>query len=162
MSRSEINMSELADRMRITAKAVERGATNTIRAGAKATVRALIQTTPVDTGAAVSNWRVGLNFTPKGIIQPHSPGKKGSTARANKDAAISAAENVINKFTSRKGEASKRIYIINNSPYINRLNQGYSKQAPAGFVEAAVAAGLRKMKDKGLMNLQSFSSGGDE
>ncbi len=39
----------------------------------------------------------------------------------------------------------QKIYITNNLPYIRRLNDGYSKQAPAGFVERAVLIG-RKMR----------------
>jgi hypothetical protein len=31
------------------------------------------------------------------------------------------------------------IYITNNTPYIGKLNDGYSKQAPARFVELAAA-----------------------
>lgn len=36
----------------------------------------------------------------------------------------------------------KSIFIVNNQPYSTRLNAGHSTQAPAGFVEQAVADGV--------------------
>ncbi len=32
-----------------------------------------------------------------------------------------------------------RLFLSNNVPYISRLNDGSSGQAPAGFVQAAIA-----------------------
>jgi hypothetical protein len=38
------------------------------------------------------------------------------------------------------------IHITNNLPYIVPLNQGHSKQAPAAFVETAVAKGIQHLQ----------------
>lgn len=40
------------------------------------------------------------------------------------------------------------IYITNHAPYIDVLNDGYSKQAPARFVEAAVEYGMQVVRSK--------------
>lgn len=39
-----------------------------------------------------------------------------------------------------------QIDIINDAPYIMRLNDGWSKQAPAGFVERAIDEALAEME----------------
>jgi hypothetical protein len=41
-------------------------------------------------------------------------------------------------------ELGQTIWISNNLQYIQRLNEGHSTQAPAGFVEMAIEAGLRE------------------
>ena len=96
--------------------------------------------TPVDTSQALSNWIVTLETPSSDKIKPHFPGEGGSTQKA------SAAEttNQARKMLAGK-KPGQRIFITNNLPYIRRLNDGYSKQAPAGFVERAVLIG-RKMR----------------
>ena len=42
--------------------------------------------------------------------------------------------------TARTGDLA--IWIVNNLPYGGPLNDGHSTQAPAGFVEQAIAAGV--------------------
>lgn len=53
--------------------------------------------------------------------------------------------------TIREGELTLRldvtslrepIFIVNDLPYANRLNNGWSTQAPAGFVEQSIAQGV--------------------
>ncbi len=100
---------------------------------ARKAVEELISITPVDTGRAVSNWRVGLNYQPRGEIEPFARGEKGSTAHANRSAALSAALSHVNSRTT-----GQTIYIVNNLRYITFLNQGWSDQAPAGYVDRAV------------------------
>ncbi len=48
--------------------------------------------------------------------------------------------------------AGKEIFISNNVPYIGRLNNGHSAQAPSGFVEMAVrrAAKLVEKSARGI------------
>jgi hypothetical protein len=41
------------------------------------------------------------------------------------------------------------MHITNNLPYIVRLNQGYSAQAPAGYVEQGVLAARRAIDSAG-------------
>lgn len=83
-------------------------------------------TTPIDTGRARANWLPSLNTPDTRKVEP---GQK-----ADINAAINAYK------------IADTILISNNLPYIRRLNDGYSKQAPAGFVDAAIAKGARAVK----------------
>lgn len=88
--------------------------------------------TPVDTSAAVSNWRVGLDHSPQGWIAPHVPGRFRSTALESFNATIGAGFAIID--SSKPGNA---IHIVNNIPYIGDLNDGTSTQAPGGMTASA-------------------------
>lgn len=78
-------------------------------------VHDLIGATPVLTGLAQSNWQVTLDAPAEGIV------------------AIGSRPTV--PLPSRQ----QTIYITNNVPYIEFLNEGSSSKAPAGFVEAAIS-----------------------
>lgn len=84
----------------------------------------LVYTTPVDTGRARSNWQASVG-TPKGGTRGvQEPFSLIIEAKAEFEASR------IQKFPV--------LFIANNLPYIQRLNDGWSQQAPAGFVERAV------------------------
>lgn len=102
----------------------------------------LVYVTPVDTSKALSNWQASLDEPPSDSIQPYYPGEQGSTQRASAQAALNAAKAIL-----RGKKPGDTIYLSNLLPYIRRLNDGYSAQAPAGFVERAVLLG-RKQKRK--------------
>lgn len=102
---------------------------------------ALVFKTPVDSSEALSNWQVRLNSPADNRIDPYFPGEKGSTQRSSAQAAIEAAKAVL---AGKK--AGDVVYISNVLPYIGRLNDGYSGQAPAGFVEASVLIGRKRFK----------------
>ena len=103
----------------------------------------LVLATPVDTGKARSNWRVGVGNSPSTQLEPFSPGEKlGIGEGANARAAIEAGKATIE--TRKPGQT---IYINNNVPYIGKLNEGSSAQAPAMFVEQAVEAGVRVVQN---------------
>jgi hypothetical protein len=97
----------------------------------------LVITTPVDTGQARSNWIV-QNTTPSRKQQPaFNPGSGGSTAAQNADKALSEG-----RATIAQAVPGAPIWISNNLPYIQGLNEGNSLQAPKGFVEKAVQQGV--------------------
>ena len=98
----------------------------TVRAVALVVDAELVNTTPVKSGRARSNWNPSLN-TPDATIR--EPGQKQSIDPIAKSYKI-----------------TDTILISNNLPYIKRLNEGSSKQAPAGFVDAALAKGKRAVK----------------
>lgn len=87
----------------------------------------LKSTTPVDTGWARSNWipSVGAAF--------------GGTVGSPTAVSGSGGEGRIAGYKLSQGS----VFISNNVPYIGRLNSGYSKQAPAGFVQRAVEKAVR-------------------
>lgn len=83
----------------------------------------LVLNTPVDTGTARSNWIASLNAP---VVKLVKPGQKQE------------AGPIIENY-----KLSDIILISNSLPYIKRLNEGHSQQAPAGFVDMAVQAGAR-------------------
>lgn len=100
--------------------------------------------TPVDTSQAISNWQVELGSPPEDWIEAYARGKFGSTEATSRAVARRIARNVLSH-----REPGQPIYISNLLPYIGFLNDGSSKQAPAGFVQAEVMKG-RKVAQRGL------------
>lgn len=94
----------------------------------------LIRTTPVDTGRARANWQVSNGQPPAGEIEFEG----GASREANGALALNTAQQ---RETPEilAAKAPGRTWIANNLPYIERLNDGWSAQAPAGFVELAIA-----------------------
>lgn len=50
----------------------------------------------------------------------------------------------------KTSRAFQNIWFSNNAPYIGRLDQGWSRQAPANFVEKAILTGVRSLADTTL------------
>ena len=115
----------------------------TVRMAALAADQAVVLSTPVDKGRARSNWIVALGAPSRATIEPYSPGEDGSTGGANTTAALAQGAAAIAGYS---GQVHGAIAISNNLPYIERLNQGYSAQAPAGFVEKAVQSAVRAVR----------------
>jgi hypothetical protein len=126
---------EFADSMRRTATLILRNVEAGWRATALAVDQTVVMATPVDTGRARSNWRVSTEPSSE-VYEAFSPGESGSTGGENSQAAIAQGQEAIAAATG------DTLYISNNLPYIQPLNDGHSAQAPAGFVEQAVQAGI--------------------
>jgi len=120
---------------------VQAGALRAQRQVALAVDQAVVMATPVDTGRARSNWLVSTVTPNLGIVPPPFPGVLGSTAGPNSQYAISQA-----RATIMGSQPGVTIYISNNLPYIELLNQGSSKQAPANYVESATQAAAAAVK----------------
>ncbi len=84
----------------------------------------VILKTPADTGRARANWQVAIGSVPAGTLELED--KPGTATISAADAAASGL---------RAGDV---IYLANNLPYIQRLEDGYSGQAPAGMVGLTV------------------------
>lgn len=123
-----------ARRMRFRADELEKNANRTVRKVALAADQAIVVATPVDTGQARSNWLVSLLSPRADTIPPYVAGMGGSTGAQNVIAAQAQGASVIG--TRQPGQD---VWISNNLPYIGRLNNGFSAQAPANFVQAAAA-----------------------
>lgn len=130
------SLNEFTRRIRARANAVGDKVTKAVRRVAITADAAVVMATPVDTGRARSNWIVALSAPASGVIEPYAPGEGGSTGPANTQAALDQGEQVITGYTAGH---DIEIHITNNLPYIQRLNDGHSAQAPANFVETAVA-----------------------
>lgn len=87
--------------------------------------------TPVDTGHARANWIVSIGEPP-----------------SEQSAASGAAyQNGVTRLLSWKlGDGD--IFVGNAVVYIQRLDAGHSKQAPAGFIEAAIARAVATVQTR--------------
>lgn len=83
-------------------------------------------------GRARANWFVGLGAAPSTVTEEVD--ESGSNTLGNGTTTIAA---------SLPGQD---IHLVNNLPYIVPLNQGHSHQAPEGFVERSILAGLELLK----------------
>lgn len=97
--------------------------------------RALVFTTPVDTGRAQTNWVASIG-SPTELV--------GSDGFGSASAAVANASSVINTWKLGQGP----IFLANSVPYIVRLDEGWSAQAPKGMTTAAIQA-MRRELNKG-------------
>lgn len=110
-------------------------------------IATVARATPVDVGTARSNWQLSIGSIAEGVRSAFAPyasrwrkpyGPGGSIAEGQNQAGVVWAAAAALK--GRVGD--QPIYITNNSPYIEVLNQGHSGRAPAGFIEAGIQTGL--------------------
>lgn len=88
--------------------------------------------TPVDTGHARASWIPAVGAP--NLVQP-----------------VGADETIARHGTAQVLSyklAQGTLYLSNVAPYIRRLNEGHSKQAPTMFVELCVARAMAKVKAK--------------
>lgn len=140
------NMGDFSRRFEEISRQVRTGATDLQRKVALAIDQTIVLATPVDTGRARANWVVSVEVAFSGVREPYAPGSKGSSGADNAQAAIDQGKAAVGAH-----QPGQTIFISNNLPYIIRLNQGWSAQAPAGFIEAAVDAGLRAAQEGRLL-----------
>lgn len=136
-------LDDFAKRIDRIAVRVEGNVERAVKDCAQAVLKSAVENTPVDTGMARSNWTPELDRAFEGLFPARVPGKGGSTGDANSVAAIEAGAQTIEGFDIKKNGS---IHITNNAPHIRPLNDGHSKQAPAGFVQIAVMEGLATMR----------------
>ncbi len=137
-----MDLRQFGRKMKVTGKLVEENGGKLLRKVAVAVDAAVVLATPVDTGRARSNWQVEIGSAPEGVLPPFHPGAEGSTSGPNAQAALAAARRVI-----EGAVPGDTIHITNNLDYIGRLNDGWSAQAPAGFVEEAVQHGVQQVRN---------------
>lgn len=79
---------------------------------------------PVDTGRFRGNWQVAIGFIPQGTLELND--RTGAATISKIEAA------------ALQVEAGDVIVLANNLPYGPRLEDGYSRKAPAGMVGLTV------------------------
>lgn len=109
-----------------TEKKVER----TIRAVKLELFRSVILDTPVDTGRARGNWQATLD----------SPATEETENESMSVALAGVAANL--------GKVNDVSFLANNLPYIEELEDGSSKQAPAGMVRRNMARVQRLINEQ--------------
>lgn len=81
----------------------------------------VILRTPVDTGRARANWQATVGQPAEGQLELFDPSGSGAVAGAQ---AAALGWNL----------AAGSLFLANNLPYIEPLENGWSQQAPAGMV----------------------------
>ncbi len=128
-----VAQSYFGKRMAVRAENVRQNMEQMRRQAAEEILIEVVLATPVDTGKARSNWRVGNGSPASGTVPPHSPGRRlGIGESANADATIATGQSAI-----QDSNPNLPIYITNNVGYIADLNDGGSTQAGPRFVERA-------------------------
>lgn len=126
-----------------------------------ALVANLARNTPIDVGTARSNWIVSIIAPfrgkraafapyPSRWRPPYGPGGSFGEGRNTAGATWSVPSGL------RGRKAGQSVYITNNLPYIGRLNEGYSKQAPAGFVQRSITTALAQFEEIARDNFKAF------
>lgn len=96
-----------------------------VRATSLNVLRLVVFATPVDSGAARGNW----------FVSPSSTANRSIDESRRAGEAISEGSQNVAKVEVIKYPT---ITISSNLPYIERLNNGWSDQAPAKFIELAI------------------------
>lgn len=103
--------------------------------------RQVIISTPVDTGRARHGWNITVG-APSKTVPPEGKYSMPNINEHGLETTVSVTPDQV-------------IYITNRVPYIENLNKGSSRQAPARFVELAaervqrgISALVRKLKNK--------------
>lgn len=132
-----MNLNQFGDKIKRVAIDVPKNADEIVRKVALAADQTIVTATPIDTGRARANWQVGIGSAPAGTVE-YSGGAGGSVSYA-----IGAAQSVVTTYKGQPGG----IWLVNNLPYIQRLNEGWSAQAPAKFVEQALDTAVSAIKE---------------
>jgi hypothetical protein len=85
----------------------------------------VIQKSPVDTGRFRANWNCSIGSPDLSTSQAIDPSGSG---------AISKATSTVVSYTLN----GQSVFLTNNLPYADRLENGWSKQAPNGIVRLSV------------------------
>lgn len=115
---------------------VVQGLEKDVRRTALQVFKNIVQMTPVEFGGAKLNWNVDINVIDLSLTPP--PATAPDAGFYNELKALSA---------TARYKAKDIIYISNNLPYIERLNEGSSQQAPAGYIQSAIDTGTRQAED---------------
>lgn len=98
----------------------------------------LVRDTPVDIGWAKANWVPSLGRPYTVDLSDAEP----ETDLASANAIRETGEAEVLSFSLK---ASGSVYITNNVPYIGKLNEGHSKQAPVGYVQQTIEKSVRSL-----------------
>ena len=103
----------------------------------------LIEATPVDTGWARANWVPAIG-TP--ALTPSTPSNKDDRRQASTQAKAKQASGTasIHGYKLQRG----LVHVSNGVPYISRLNDGSSIQAPTAFVQRSVLKAVRTVSQR--------------
>lgn len=134
-----------AQRMKELGEAIESGARQVVNDVSDAVQQHVIEATPVShletghSGRARNNWIATIN-SPSTRVDYDGP--FDPTGRTQVE---------INQSVIESNKRGRPVYIANNLNYIGLLNEGFSSQAPEGFVQAAMLVGIRVAKSASIL-----------
>ena len=97
----------------------------------------IIMRTPVDTGLARGNWQASKGTIPSGSVMRFDNAEKAVNSLGT--GVSSAKTDLIAKASAYNPLTEGSFFISNSLVYIQRLEYGYSKQAPSGMLRLTVA-----------------------
>ena len=124
----------MADQLRIVVNALNKFAEKHIKIIVLDAVANLVEDTPRKTGWARANWIPGIGVSPKVDGTPPAEEASAGGVASRSQQREQGIATVAATYTLDKG----KVYITNSVPYITKLNEGSSKQAPAGFVQSSI------------------------
>ncbi len=110
--------------------------------------------TPVDTGFARSSWYVMLSGGEAAPAATRFEVDSAGSATDLKTAATGGDPVAESIGIIQEARLGQTIWLVNNVPYIVRLEYGWSKQAPAGMVRLTLAA-AQEIVDQAMIIEQS-------
>lgn len=100
--------------------------------------RGVIFLTPVDTGRARGNWQLTIEGGQPEVTENEDTSLGEAPASASRPPAGPTFNRINAGIGATKGKPFSRYDLVNGVPYIVRLEQGWSKQAPSGMVAITV------------------------
>lgn len=131
---SSTSLENFSKRMLVRATNIEGGGTKIARKLALQIDSLLINATPFDTARALSNWLVGVSSPRREDQDPYQPGNQAGSVNAAIQDGLQSLANV---------PPGAEIWISNNVPYINPLNEGHSPQKGPRWIEASIETASR-------------------
>lgn len=128
---------DFARRLYLIGGVFEKNTAKAMKRAALAADQAIVLATPVDTGRARANWTVSIG-SPATESFEFTGGEGAATNQA-----LSQGRSAVSSFKLGRGP----IFIANNLPYIQLLEDGYSAQAPSGMLASGLAAARRQFSD---------------
>lgn len=142
MANNHRSLGAFGRRMREVAGIIEDNAGEIVRGGALVADQVVVTGTPVLSGRARSGWDVAIGAVPSFV-----PDNAPSTPEAGEQSALRRGELTIGTWKIGDGV----IYISNGLPYIRRLDEGYSGQAPSGMTADAAQAAREYVRQQKIL-----------
>lgn len=138
-----VTLGEFSRRMKSLAGRVPVNVRDMKRVVATEVLRAVVNGTPIDTGQARFNWNVGLNRPDYSTDMVGFSAYGRTTAWSGKMST--------SMMTIARAAFNDTIYISNALPYIQKLNDGGSKQAPRDYVRIAALIAARSVAERPIL-----------
>lgn len=142
----------MASRLESDIRAVKKGLVNGIEDSIAEMALSVFSSVVIAT--PVGNPTLWLSNPPRGYVGGRARGNWqpsfGSPATSALITTDKGGQTTISKGNGlfARYEFGEKIFITNNLAYIQRLNEGHSRQAPSGFVQKAIMAGIANLDRK--------------